>query len=708
MSLDQVQRIMNAQSVAIYGASDDVSKWGGGLMHLLLRHGWQGKVFPISRKDSVQGHAAYPDIGSIPGPVDVACVAVPVDQVARVIGECADKGVAGCLVISSNFAEAGEDGARRQQQLVDIARARGTRLIGPNCMGLMNTHARFNLCNSSATEFYDYMPQGPIGIASQSGALMGTMLARAYACGIGLSSGISAGNQADLEICDFFEYLIADKHTRVICLYVEGLQSPERFRALCRRSLAAGKPVLLVKAGRSESGAHAVQSHTGSLAGGYDNLAAVCRQLGVQLMDDVIDMIDAAMAWVSVGDWSTGGVAVATASGGGAALAMDALEQAGFDMPQLGADTQELLAKWAPATHLQLPLDAGVLAAHGSARDLLQGMSESMRAIMADPAVGAGIYVMTTQKYADVCTRVVVETARSCGKPYFLVNQASEVGSAASRSMREAGLLEVTSLTSAVTVLKALRGMAAALHRPLEPAAPMQLPAAVAQLLPPPGPGPATVTLSEADTKALLAAAGLPVPRQALARNADEAVRIAQDIGLPVVLKIEAIGVSHKSDMGGVEVNLTTTGDVRRAYDRIAAAAGRHLKPGQMTGCLVQQMVPGDVELIVGARWDPQFGTMVVFGIGGTLVELLHDVRILPAPFMRHEVLPQLRQLKLYPLLTGYRGTTPVDLERLVDTICAIGAFTCSLGPRLLEFDANPVRISGSSICIADARAVVQ
>jgi acyl-CoA synthetase (NDP forming) len=706
MSLEQVRTIMNPRSVAVYGASDDVSKWGGALMHLLKRHGWQGKIFPINRKETVQGHRAYPDIGSIPEQVDVACIAVPVDQVARVIGECADKGVAGCLIISSNFAEVGHEGARRQQDLVDVARARGTRLIGPNCMGLMNTHAQFNLCNSSASEFYEYLQKGPIGVASQSGALLGTMLARSYAAGIGLSSGISAGNQADLEICDFFEYLVEDEDTRIICLYIEGLLSPERFRALCRRSIAAGKPVLLVKAGRSEGGAHAVQSHTGSLAGAYDSLAAMCTQLGVHLMGDVVDMIDAAMAWVNFGGFGDGGVAVATASGGGAALALDAFEEAGLTLPRLGEATQEVLGRWMPPTHLQLPLDVGVLAAHSSPRDVPQGLRESIAAVMADPGVGAGVYVMTTQKMADLCAQVTIETAKSCGKPFFLVNQSSEVHASARRLMQQAGLLEVASLSSAVKVLTALRAIDAGLRRraPAEEQG-ANVPS-VLHLLPAPTGNP--VTLSEADTKSLLAAAGLPVPKQALALDTDSAVRIAEEIGFPVVLKIDAEGVTHKSDMGGVQVNLRTADEVRAAYESIAAAALRHLAPGQMRGCLVQQMVPGNVELIVGARWDPQFGTMVVVGIGGTLVELLHDVRILPAPFARDEVMQQLRQLRLYPLLTGYRGAQAADLERVVDTIVGIGRFAHGLGPRLLEFDANPVRISGSSICIADARAVVQ
>jgi succinyl-CoA synthetase beta subunit len=223
-----------------------------------------------------------------------------------------------------------------------------------------------------------------------------------------------------------------------------------------------------------------------------------------------------------------------------------------------------------------------------------------------------------------------------------------------------------------------------------------------------PAPGGEPVTLSEADTKALLAKAGLPVPRQGLATDAAQAAQIAEQIGLPVVLKIDAPGVTHKSDIGGVAVGLATTAAVREAYARIEDAARKHLGAGRMRGCLVQQSVPADVELIVGARWDEQFGTMVVVGIGGTLVELLHDVRILPAPFGREEVLQQLAQLKLYPLLTGYRGANPVDLDRLAELVVDIGRFAAGLGARLLEFDANPVRVSGSRLCIADARAVVR
>lgn len=708
MSLAEVNRIMNARSVAIFGASDDPAKWGGAMLRLLLRHGFDGDVYPINtRQEVVQGRKAWPDIESVPAKVDVAFVAVPGNMVESTIAACAQAGVGGCLIISSNFAETGEEGARRQDELVRIARSLGTRLIGPNCMGLMNTHKRFNLCNSQATDFYHHMPTGPVGIASQSGALMGSMLARAYDAGIGLSSAISVGNQADLELCDFFEYLIEDADTRVICLYMEGMKSPGRFVDLCRRSMAAGKPVLLTKAGRSKGGAYAVQSHTGSLAGGYESLAAMCDALGVQLMTDPLEMVEAAMAWVTVGAWQEGDVAVLTASGGGGALAIDAMEDAGLNLATLGPATGASLARYLPPTHLQLPFDVGVLAAHGATRDLVHGIGECAKAAMADPAVGAGIYVMTTQKYMDACTQVIIETARGCGKPFFLINLAYEVGGSATRAMREAGLVEFRHIGSAINVLATLRrmGRAMAAARPPAAAVAREVAAPLAAMLP--DTGGQALALTEAATKALLAKAGLPVPKQVLASSAAAAARAAEEIGFPVVLKIEAEGVSHKSDMGGVELNLRNADEVRQAFGRIAAAADRHRVSDKMTGCLVQQSVPADVELIVGARWDEQFGTMLMVGMGGTLVELLKDVRLTPAPATRERVLDLLSELRLYPLLTGFRGSRPVDLEAVADTVVAIGRFAAALGPRLLEFDANPLRVSGDQVCIADARAVV-
>lgn len=709
MSLDQVRRLMNPRTVAVLGASDDTTKWGGSMLRLVRQHGFPDEgLFPVNPKlDQVQGLTCWRDIGAVPQPVDLALLTVPVAQVEPAVRACAEAGVGACLVISANFAEVGEEGARRQLALVDIARSRGMRLVGPNCLGLLNTHHRFNLCNSSAAQYYDHLAPGAIGMVSQSGAMMGMMMARAYAGGQGVSSAVSIGNQADLELCDFLEYLIDDAATRVIALYIEGLKSPERFVSLCRQALARGKPVLVTKAGRSDEGAQAVQSHTGSLAGSHASFEAVCRSVGVQLIDDPTSLMNVAMACASVGWWHDGGVAVMTASGGAGALTIDAFGPAGLHMPALAAATQAVLAKYLPASHLELPFDAGALAAHAATRDVPGAIREAMAAIMADPGVGAGIYVMTTQPHTELIARITADLAHSCGKPFFLINLASEVGASAGAILRHAGIVEVDRIAEGVRVLAALRSVGRALAAPTA-AAPVVAANLhdLQDLLPLPSGAP--VTLSEADTKALLARAGLPVPRQALAHTAEEAAAIAVQLGFPVALKIEAEGVSHKSDMGGVVLGLHDAAAVRQAFERIEAAARAHGVADRLHGCLVQQMVPGDVELIVGSRWDAAFGPMVMVGIGGTLVELLKDVRLMPAPVTREQVLHELATLQLYPLLTGYRGSRPVDLNAVADVVVALARIVADLGPRLLEFDANPVRVSGRSVCVADARAVVQ
>jgi len=705
MSASDIHRIMHARSVAILGASDDENKWGGAMLRLLRAHGYDGRIHPIHpRQATVQGLPAWPDIGAVPEPVDVALIALPGPLVQQAVSACAAASVGACLVISSSFAEAGEDGARREAELVATARQAGMRLIGPNCMGLINPHRRFNLCNSTASQYYDYLPTGPIGVASQSGALMGTMIAHAYARGLGLSCAASLGNQADVELCDIFDYMIDDEATRVICLYVEGLKSPARFASLARRARQVGKPVIVTKAGRSDAGAHAVLSHTASLAGSHASFAAACRDLGIMLVNDVLDMLDIAAACASSGTIASGGIAVMTGSGGGGALAMDALADLGLPVARLGDATRAVLARHMPDTHLALPFDVGVLASHGATRDVASAVQQCMQAIMADPDVAAGMYVMTTQPNMESFAEMTHAIGSACGKPFFLVNLAADVGAAASRRIHAAGAIEFHRIDACARTLHALRALGQATQSTDETDPPSTAPALPA--LPPRStPG----VLSESETKDLLAAAGVPVPPHRLASDEDAAVQAAQEMGFPVVLKIEADGVSHKSDLGGVALNLSGPDAVRQAYAAIRANAQRAgVAAAAWRGCLVQPMVAADAELIVGTRWDAQFGPMVLLGIGGTLVELLQDYRLMTTPLTRERVGARLRELRLFPLLQGYRGRAPADLDAVIDAVMAIGRLAEQLGPRLLELDANPVRVAGDAVWVVDARAVVQ
>ena len=696
----QIRRFLFPERVAVIGASEDSSKFGGRVLEYLLKFGFPGTILPINPKArTLRGVPAYPTIKDAPGPIDVAIMAVPVEHAVAAVRDCAQAGVTGCVLITAQFAEMGEEGARRQAAVVAAAREHGMRLLGPNCLGYVNPIGRTAMSSTLSLSAIDTMPAGNIGLVSQSGALMGSMIAVGEDMGAGFSACVSVGNQCDLELADFVEYLADDPDTAVICLYVEGLVAPTRFLAAVDRARANDKPVLMAKSGRTESGARAVKSHTASLAGSHAALQAACRAHGVLLIDDAIDMLSVAHCLSVVGPVRQDGVALFSGSGGGAALLVDALDERGLQVAGVSAATTDKLAAFLPETHRHLPVDFGAMKQRLGSAEFCVALRDVMRIVMEDDSVGAGIVLLTTQPVMDEVARATVETGRACGKPLLFVNAGGKAGRDATAVMRAAGYPAFERPVDAVRILAALvehaelRAAAAPVARE-----PMALDGVLATL--PRG------LLNEHETKQLLAAAGVPVTRERLARDADEAAGLARDIGFPVVLKAQARAVSHKSDIGGVVLNLADESAVRRAFDVIATRVGAQAD-AVLDGCLVQQMVAADVELIVGANCDEQFGPMLLVGIGGTLVELLKDVRLVPAPVDAGGAARLLRSLKLAPLLAGYRGKPPVDLDAVGAVIARISQLVANLGPRLRELDVNPLLVAGSHAIVADARAVL-
>src|SRR5215470_3752877 len=312
-----MDRILHPRSVAVFGASDSTDKFGGRIMHFLVRHGFAGDIYPINpRRSEVIGRTTYPAIGAVPAPPDVAILAVPAEALVQSVTEAAAAGVGSCVIISTGFAEAGAEGAARQAALVEVSRRTGIRLIGPNCMGLIVPHHRLALCSSVVLDT-DRLPDGAIGLVSQSGALMVSILDRAAADGIGFRYGVSLGNQVDLEICDFLDYMIAEPETAALCVYVEGLLDGARFRRSLAVARAAGKPVLVVKTGRTQAGVKSARSHTASLAGAWEVFEAVCREEGAVLAQDPDDMVRAAHFLVRHRAPRCGGVSILSSSGGG-------------------------------------------------------------------------------------------------------------------------------------------------------------------------------------------------------------------------------------------------------------------------------------------------------------------------------------------------------------------------------------------------------
>lgn len=692
-----VARIVAPRSVAVVGASEDVGKFGGRVIHYLQKHGFPGLILPINpNRATIRGLPALPRVSAAPEAPDVAILAVPAASLAAQIADCAAAGVGAAIVITGKLAEAGPEGAALQDQVLATAHAAGMRIVGPNCLGIFNPVDRAMLSSSLALEEPDYAP-GAVGMISQSGALMGTLLSFGRHHGARFSRCVSVGNQADLALEDFLDYLVDDDATRAIGLYIEGLKDPPRFRALLRGAQAAGKPVFIVKAGRSEAGAQAARSHTASLAGAYPAFEAICREAGAVVMEDPQAMVLAADAAVRLPRWPAPGLGLApiASSGGSTVTFADMMPGAGLRLAHMSTETRAVLGAWMPASHAALPVDTGSFH-EGTSGD---GLSACIRAFMADPDVGAVVVPMTTQPDMMGRTALFPPLAREGGKPLLYLMTAGAVGDASRDVMRAADFPFFDRMSDALAVARALD--AAAGGRTPHPA-PTR----------PAGTGPAPPmpagALTEGEAKRLLAAYGIPVTRERAATDADAAAAAARAIGYPVVLKGVSRAVVHKSDLGLVRLGLADEASLRVAFAEVAAAL-EHAAPGAADGCVVQEMARGEVELFLGARHDPQFGPMVLAGAGGVLVEFLQDVRTAPAPLSTAGARDLLEALRAAPLLRGLRGRPPADIAAAAEALARLSWLAADLGPRLAELDVNPLilRAAGQGVIAVDARATL-
>ena len=695
--LQTVRDILHPRSVAIVGASDSEQKWGGRLLRYMLRHRHDGPLYPINaRASELMGLPAYPSLLDCPGPVDLAILLVPREHVRAAVEDCVAKGVGCALCITAGFAETGDQGRADENELVAMARAGGVRLIGPNCMGLMNAHHQLCATTGVVMGTLDRLPAGGIGVASQSGALMGAMISRGVDIGAGFSSTVSVGNQADLDLNDFFEYLIDDPKTEVITLYMEGVKDAPRFTALLERAAAAGKPVCIAKSGRSEAGAKAAASHTASLAGSWSAFEATCRRWGVYLFETIYDLLQGALLLQRGKRAASNRVAIFSGSGGGGALLTDALEAHGLRLAELSEATQQAVAAVLPATHRQLPFDFGMLN-HAAAPDpQVAGGSIGIALDRAlhDDGVDAGILLLTTQPGQELVVQAAMAAADRSSKPLLFVQGAGNHGEIARQMLRAAGHGYFDSPHDALKVLEVLTTRREP-EPPTEVLPGIQVPADL--------PG---GFLTEPDARRLLEAAGIPTTRWQFAADTEAAVQAARALGDAVAIKAVSARIVHKSDIGGVKLGLRGDAAVRQACNDIAAAA-RAAGVETLDGFLVTEMWRADTELILGVQRDPDFGPLVMVGAGGVLVELMKDVQLAPAPLSHATARAMLGRLRCLPLLTGYRGRPAADLDAIADTMVRLGALAADASARLCELDINPLFIAGDRIAAADARATL-
>jgi acetyl-CoA synthetase (ADP-forming) len=690
--------ILAPRSVALIGASEDIGKFGGRIMHNLLRHGYLGRVLPINpRRASILGRRAYASVAAAPGPIDLAVVAVPATQLREAVAECAAAGVGACILVTAQTAEFDEAGRVLQEEVTAIARRHGMRLVGPNCMGMINPAARLGLTSSLTLQHVAALRTGRVALASQSGALMATLFMLAHDHGVGFSRMVSVGNQADLDLCDFLEALIDDAETRTICLYIEGLPDAARYVRLARAAAERGKPLLAVKAGRSDSGARAASSHTASLAGSYTDFAAASRAAGVVVLDEPEAMALVAGVLDRVGEAGPGGIGLIVSSGGGGAVTADRLAARGMPLAEYGAATRARLEQRFLPRHVNNPLDLG---SHKGAL-AFDVFADAISAVAESDEVAALFCILTAQPLLPETAALLVDTWRRATKPVVVVLDTGSFAGEARDAFIAAGMPFVTRIDDGLRVLEALferrRTRARAATPPERPA----------------GAGPACATdcpagrLDEHAAKRLFATCGIVVTREAPVASLAQAHAAAQSLGYPVVLKGMSPTVVHKSDAGLVELGIADAEALTRAWQRVTAALAA-TDPDMAPRMLVQEMASGALELIIGAR-HTAYGPQVMAGAGGTRVEALGDVAFAAAPLSVADARDLIAGLRIAPLFGAWRGRAPLDLEGAADALVRLSWLAADLGERLAELDINPllVRAIGAGVIAVDGRATL-
>lgn len=689
------------RGVAVVGASRRRGTIGGEIFHNLLRYGFEGPVYPVNpHAEVVQSVVSYPTVEAIPGPVDLAVVVVPAEQVVEVAWQCARKGVRALVVITAGFAEAGEEGRARQEELLRVCRATGMRLIGPNCMGIVNTDPGVRL---NATFAPVLPPPGRVGFLSQSGALGLAVMEYANQLGLGLSTFVSVGNKADVSGNDLLNYWDDDPNTDVILLYLESFGNPRKFSRIARR-VSRRKPIVAVKSGRTGSGLRATASHTGALVAASDaTVDALFRQAGVIRTDSLEEMFDVAVLLANQPVPAGPRVAILTNAGGPGILCADACEAEGLVVPVLSPATQERLRTFLPvhaAVSNPVDLVASAPAEH---------YREAVAAVGADPNVDAVVVIfvppLVTQA-EDVAQAIVEGVARwPDHKPVLTVFMSA-------RGVPELLRRSHLRIPSYAFPESAARALAHAVRygqwrrRPAEPAArPADARRDEALALVATAVERGAGWLAPAEVEALLRCYGISLVAQRFALTPEEAGEWAERFGGPVALKVVAPGVVHKTEVGGVLLDLRGRLEVERAAREMLArvsSAGHRVE-----GFVVQEMAPPGLEMIVGVASDRHFGPVVACGAGGVLVELLRDVSLRLAPLTRTDASEMVRELRTFPLLQGYRGSPPCDVEALEDLLVRVGALADDI-PQVVELDLNPVRVYRQGLRVLDARVRVE
>ncbi len=703
--MDNLDSIFYPKSIALIGASRQPGSVGQSLLANLLGSRYQGIIFPVNPKaDGVLGIKAYPSVLKVPDEVDLAVVVVPSRLVPAVLDDCGKKGIRGAIIISAGFKEIGGEGVELERRVQGIMRRHKITLVGPNCLGVINTDSS----SSMNATFGTRMPkEGNIAFVSQSGALCVAVLDYAKEANIGFSKFISMGNKAGVGENELLRYLQSDPKTDVILMYLEDLVDGRKFMDIAREitsSRAHPKPIIALKAGRTLAGARAASSHTGSLAGSDKVYDAIFDQSGVRRVDTMEELFDYVKAFSTQPLPKGRNVAIVTNSGGPGILATDSCIRNGLNIPSLSPPTIRTLKKVLPQTaSLNNPVD---LVAEAQAEQY----EAALRAVLKDTRIHSAIVILTPTAFTRVkeIAAAIVKVARAFQKPVVCCLLSLYDVSEGIAILEAGGIPYYRFPESVARVLSEMAKFTGWLERPQTGVKKFRVDRAKVKAIIAAARKEDRQFLLEPEAYDVLRAYGFPVIQACLVRDEQEAARAAEEIGFPVVLKIASPDIVHKFDYGGVRLDLKDAAEVRQAYGEICASVLRHKRDARIVGMTLEEMAPAGKEIILGMNRDPQFGPILMFGLGGIYVEALEDVTFRLAPIREYSALTMIKRTKTYKILDRFRGGPAYDVEAIADCLKRLSQLVVDFG-EIRELDINPLLVyeKGKGCKIVDARIIL-
>lgn len=703
--MSELERLFNPRGIAVIGASADPTRTGGQPLRALSEYGYAGRVYPVNPKYPELGsHRCYSSVADIGEDCDLAVIALPAAQVPAVIAACGRRGIQYAVVLGGGFREAGPAGAAIEAAMLAAAGEHGVRIVGPNCLGLVNVHARVFAAFGSITREPTLKP-GAVSAVIQSGGMGNSLVIRCALAGAGFRYLVSTGNEVDIGMAELIEAYVEDVETRVILIYLEGVADGRLLMSSLKRACVAGKPVVVLKGGKTEQGKAAAASHTANLTGSYDVYRSAFRQCGAIEVNELDEAADYVLCLLAERLPRGRNIAVMGASGGSAAVFSDMADRCGLKLAPFSTQTTAALkSSLPPLASVTNPVDYTSGYPRPETRDDFQ---RAFEAVLADPAVDqlALLFATPGRRQLQISSELLAQATALSDKPVLIFSVIpAEFTPEGIDTLRAAGIPVLPSPSRVARAMAMLADFAAAQTR-------MRIttsePDQISLQMPPISA--AALTLDEHRSKTIVAQAGIPVTRDILV-PIDAPAEATRGITFPVAVKIVSADIPHKSDIGAVELNVADNEQLQLALAAVIRSA-RHAAPNaQLTGVLVSEMVHDGLEVILGAVNDPAFGPVVIFGLGGVLTEVLSDVTYRVAPFGKDEARLMIGELRASRIFRGTRGRVARDVEALADTLLCVSNLAWQLRDRLVELDINPLLVlaEGKGVVAADALLVLR